>query len=52
MITNENEDFLLKKIFSIDFISVYQSNPYNIINYFDLDCCKISFIYIIPVENN
>lgn len=44
-ISNENEDFILKKIFSIDLISVHQSNPYNIINYFDLDCCKISFIY-------
>jgi hypothetical protein len=39
-----DSDLVLKKIFSIDLISLYVDKPYEIIKFFDLDCCKVSFI--------
>jgi hypothetical protein len=39
-----DSDLVFKKIFSIDLINVYTETPHEIIKFFDLDCCKVSFI--------
>ena len=41
---DSDSDIILKKIFSIDLISIYIEKPQEIIKFFDLDCCKVSFI--------
>jgi len=56
--TNKSdEEIVLKKIMSIDLIFVYNKKPYQIINNFDLDCCKISIVLLerdfkIYINNN
>lgn len=39
---NNNNEIILEKILSFDLIYTYQRKPYEIIDTFDLDCCKIS----------
>jgi hypothetical protein len=39
-----DSDLVLKKIFSIDLISIYLEKPREIVKFFDLDCCKVAFI--------
>jgi hypothetical protein len=41
---NDNE-IILQKILSFDLIYTYQRKPYEIIDTFDLDCCKISMTF-------
>jgi hypothetical protein len=42
---NKNDEVVLQKILSFDLIYTYQRKPYEIIDTFDLDCCKVSMTF-------
>jgi hypothetical protein len=42
---NKNDEVVLQKILSIDLIYTYYRKPYEIIDTFDLDCCKVSMTF-------
>ena len=42
---NKNDEVILQKILSFDLIYTYHRKPYEIIDSFDLDCCKIAMTF-------
>jgi len=42
---NDDNEVVLQKILSFDLIYTYHRKPYEIIDTFDLDCCKVSMIF-------